>query len=175
MTDKLYGRPGQVNDDSFADDYDWIAAHARQMIRAHRANDAKALELEYLHFDHYLCHSLLWRHMKRQDSIWENGGRWFDGLSAEPEFPSPGWLRLRGEIAWVVGQEKWYHDPFDLELELCPTTGAFRGYIMRFGDHRPLAEKIQGSAKQGIPVGSWAFVFEIRRAEQVPAADRPRD
>jgi hypothetical protein len=144
------------------------------MIRAHRANDPKALELECLHFDHYLCHSLLWRHMKRQDRAWDNGGRWFDGLSADPEFPSPGRLRLRGEIAWVVGQEKWYYEPFDFELELSPATGAFRSYIIRFGDHRPLTEKTHGSAESGVPVGPWAFVFEGRAAEPGAAHDPAR-
>jgi hypothetical protein len=176
MADQPYRELVEENHDPFAEDYDQIAAYARQMIRARRANDPKALELEYLHFDHYLCHSLLWRHMRQQDkSIWDNGRRWFDGLSAEPDFPSPGRLRLRGEIAWVVGQEKWYYDPLDFELELCPTTGAFRGYIIRFGDHRPLAEKTHGSAKLGVPVGPWAFVFEKRRAEQGTVAERPRD
>jgi hypothetical protein len=163
MADMQCREPVGESDDPFAEDYGRIAAYARQMMRAHRANDSEALELEYLHFDHYLCNSLLWRHMKRQDKIWDNGERWFDGLSARPEFPSPGRLRLRGEIAWVVGQEKWYYDPLDFELELCPTAGAFRGYIIRFGDHRPLAQKTLGSAKRGVPAGPWAFVFEQRR------------
>ena len=170
MADKQDREVAEENDDPFAEDYDEMAAYARQMIRAHRANDSAALTLEYLHFDHYLCHSFLWRHMKRQDRAWDSSGRWFDGVSARPEFPSPARLRLRGEIAWVVGQEKWYYDPFDLELELCPTTGAFRSYTIRFGDHRPLAEKTSDTAKQGVPVGPWAFVFEQRRGEPGAAA-----
>src|ERR1700742_2685658 len=109
MADPQARPPLDENSNPFIEDYDQIAAYARQMMRAHRANDSKALALECLHFDHYLCHSLLCRHMKRQDRTWDIGERWFDGLSAHPEFPSPGQLRLRGEIAWVVGQEKWYY------------------------------------------------------------------
>ena len=162
MADKPCREPVEESEDPFARDYGRIAAYARQMIRAHSANDSEALELEYWHFDHYLCRSFLWRLMKRQDKLWDNGERWFDGLSAKPEFPSPGRLRLRGEIAWVVAQKIWYYDPLDLELELCPTTGPLRGYIIRFGDHRPLVEKTNDIAKPGVPVGPWAYVFEQR-------------
>jgi hypothetical protein len=174
MADEQHRQPSEEDSDPFAEDYDEIAAYARQMMRAHRAKDPKALALEYLHFDHYLCHSLLWRHMKRQDRAWDNGGRWFDGLSADREFPSPGRLRLRGEIAWVVGQERWYYDPLEFELDLCPATGAFRKYMIRFGDHRPLAEKTHGSAESGVPVGPWAYVFERRQPEPLASADRGR-
>jgi hypothetical protein len=143
-----------------AEDDEWIAAHVRQMIRAYRAKDAKAVDLAYLHFEHYLTKSILRRHLKRQDPLWDGTRRWFDGLEAEPEFPSLNRLRLRGEVTWVIGQEQWYYDPLEFELELCLTTGAFRGYVLRFGDHRPLIEKTLGSANGGMPVGRWAFTFE---------------
>jgi hypothetical protein len=163
--------PTDSEEDTFAWSDECIAALARQMMRAHRAGDSKALELEYGHVEHLLTNSILWRHLKRQDAAWSSG-RWFDGISAKPEFPSPSRLRLRGEVAWVIGQERWYYDPLDFELELCAVTGTLRGYVLRFGDHRPLAQKLVESAKEGIPCGAWAFVFERRRAERVAAADR---
>jgi hypothetical protein len=152
----------EVEEDPFAEDDEWLAAEVRQLFRAHRARDAKAVEVALFYFKHYLT-LILKRHLKKRDPLWGNS-RWFDGFDAEPEYPSPGRLRLRGEVCWVSGQEHWYYDPFDFEMELCPRTGQFRGCVFRFGDSRPLPEKVMGSAVSGTPVGGWAYEIERRRA-----------
>jgi hypothetical protein len=154
--------PQEAEEDPFAESDEWLAAEVRQLFRARRANDAKAVEVALFYFEHYLTLTVR-RLLRLRDPVWD-GSRWFDGLNAEPEYPSPGRLRLRGEVCWVSGQEHWYYDPFDFEMELCPQTGAFRGYVVRFGDHRPLSAKVSGSAASGVPVGGWAFTIERRRA-----------
>jgi hypothetical protein len=164
--------PQDGEEDSFAESDEWLAAEVRQLFRARRAGDAKAVEVALYYFEHYLTLTVK-RHLRLQDEVWSR--RWFDGLSAEPEYPAPGRLRLRGEVCWVDGQEHWYYDPFDFEMELCPKTGAFHGYAVRFGDHRPLSAKVSGSAVSVIPVGGWAFTIERRRAEFGAAADQPRE
>jgi hypothetical protein len=78
-------------------------------------------------------------------------------MNAEPEYPSPGRITVRGEVAWV--HKTWYYDPFDFEIEICPRSGELVKYVFRFGDHRPLSAKVSGSALAGIPVGGW--VYEI--------------
>jgi hypothetical protein len=152
---------------------EWLAAEVRQLFRADRAGDAKAIEVALFYFQHYLTVTLR-RHLRMRDPVWDGSRRWFDGLDAEPEYPSPGCLRLRGEVCWVSGQEHSYFDPFDFEMELCPQTGAFRGYVFRFGDSRPLAAKVWGSARSGVPIGGWAYVIERRRAEHAAPDDRGR-
>ena len=134
------------------------------------AGPAKAVEVALFNFEHYLTLTVR-RQLRLQDEVWDGSRRWFDGLSAEPEYPSPGRLRLRGEVCWVAGQEHWYYDPFDFEMELCPTTGAFRGYVVRLGDRRPLSVKVRGGAAAGVPVGGWAFTVVRSRAEPGAAAD----
>src|SRR5262249_28486721 len=115
------------------------------------------------------------RHLQMLDPVWDGSRRWFDGLYAEPEYPSPGRLWLRGEVCWVIGQEHWYYDPFDFEMELCPRTGAFRGCVFLFGDHRPLEAKVRGSAVSAVPVGGWVYKIERRRGEPVAESDHPRN
>jgi hypothetical protein len=163
----------EVEEDPFAEDDEWLAAQVRQLFRAHRAGDAKAVEVALFYFKHYLTLTLR-RHLKKRDPVWDGSRRWFDGLDAEPEYSSPGWLRLRGEVCWVRGQEHWYYDPFDFEMELCPRTGAFRGYVFRFGDHRPLAAKVRGSVASAVPVGGWVYEIE-RRCAAPGAADATRN
>lgn len=154
--------PRNAVDDLFAESDEWLAAEVRQLFRARRAGDAKAVEVALFYFEHYLTLTVR-RQLRFQDEVWDGSRRWFDGLSAEPEYPAPGRLRLRGEVCWVAGQEYWYYDPFDFEMELCPKTGAFRSYVVRFGDSRPLSAKISGSAASGVPVGGWAFTIERRK------------
>ena len=164
----------EAEEDPFAESDEWLAAEVRQLFRAHRAGDAKAVEVALFYFEHYLTLTLR-RHLRLRDAVWDGSRRWFDGLHAEPEYPSPGRLRLRGEVCWVCGQKHWYSDPFDFEMELCPRTGAFRGYVFRFGDFRPLETKVSGSAVSAVPVGGWAYEIERRRAELTARADRPHD
>jgi hypothetical protein len=153
----------------FAESDEWLAALVRQLLRAHRARDVKAVEVTYSYFEHYLGLTIK-RHLRLQDPEWTGSQRWFDGLFAEPEYPAPGRLRLCGELWWVSGQEHWYCEPFDFEMELCPMTGAFRGYVFRFGDHRPLEAKGIGSTAPASPVGGWAYTIERRRTYHGPSA-----
>lgn len=146
-------------DDPFAESDEWLAAEVRQLIRAQQANDAKAVEVAMFYLDHYLTLTVR-RQLQRRDPEWDGGRRWFDGLEAEPEYPAAGRVRLRGEVCWVSGQEHWYYEPFDFAMELCPETGAFRRYEVRFADHRPLSSKTHGSARAGVPVGDWAYIIE---------------
>jgi hypothetical protein len=152
----------EVVGDSFDDSDEWLAAEVRQLFRAYRAHDTKAIKVALFYLEHFLTLTLR-QHLRLQDPMWDGSRRWFDGLKAEPEYPSRGRLRLRGEVCWISGQECWYFDPFDFEMELCPRTGAFRRYVIRFGDHRRLAAKARGSALSGLPVGSWAHEIERRR------------
>src|ERR1700722_5161284 len=105
----------EVEEDPFAEDDEWLAAQVRQLCRAHRACDAKAVEVTLFYFKHRLTLTL-GRHLKKYDPVWSNtyrpagSYRWFDGLDAKPEFPAPGRVRLRGEVCWVSGQEHWYYD-----------------------------------------------------------------
>lgn len=159
-------------EDPFAESDEWLAAEVRQLFRAHRAHDVKAVEVAVFYFKGYLT-KILQRHLSKRDPAWDNSSwlgdnssyRWFDGLSGEPEFPAPGRLRLRGEVWWVIGQQHWYNDMLDFEIELCPKTGAFRRYVIRFGDHRPLEGKSPASTLSAVPVGGWAYVFERRSPE----------
>jgi hypothetical protein len=164
--------PQDAVEDPFAESDEWLAAEVRQLFRARRADDAKAVEVALFYFEHYLTLTVR-RHLRLRDEVWDGSRRWFDGLNAEPEYPAPGRLRLRGEVAWVSEMTHYYYDPFDFEMELCPRTGAFIGYVARFGDHRPLSAKVNGSAVSGTPVGGWAFTIERRKhAEPGAAADR---
>lgn len=158
----------EAEEDPFAESDEWLAAEVRQLFRAHRAGDAKAVVVASFYFKHYLMLTLK-RHLKKLDPVWD--GRWFDGLDAEPEYSSPGRLRLRGEACWVSGQEHWYHDPCDFEIALCPRTGAFRRYLFRFGDHRPLSAKVRGSALPVVPVGGWVYEIARRPTESERDAD----
>jgi hypothetical protein len=118
--------------------------------------------VELFHLEHYLC-LVLKRHL-RGNTLWDNSQRWFDGFGAvEAEYPSPGQLRIRATLTWVVGQEHWYYDPFEFELTLCPRTGTFRAYVFRFGDHRPLTEKSMNTAVDIPPKGGWGFEFSRNR------------
>ncbi len=153
--------PEYDSQDRFAESDEWLAAEVRQLFRAHRAGDEKAVEVALFYFEDFLFKTLQ-QHLRAYPS-WHNKGRWFDGMKATPEYPSTGRLRLRGELAWV--QDSWYYDPFDFELELCNVTGSLREYVFRFGDHRPLAEKTSCSAWNAIPVDGWAY--EIRRVAAV--------
>src|SRR5437879_3400205 len=126
MTEEQLRR--EAENDLNVESDEWLAAEVRQLFRAHRAGDAKAVEVALFYFEHYLTLTLR-RHLRMRGPVWDGSQRWFDGFSAEPEYPSPGRLRLRGEVCWVSGQEYWYYDPFDFEMEMCPRTGAFRGYV----------------------------------------------
>jgi hypothetical protein len=161
------------DDDQFADSEEWIAAQARQLFRARRDGDAKAIEVGMFHFEHYLTLTLR-RHLRRGDPPWEDKARWIDGLSrVRAEYPSAGRLRIQADATWVIGQEHWYDDPFEFELELCRRTGAFRRYVFRFGDRRPLAAKGMGREVVIPPRDGWEFEFERKRADQATAADPP--
>ncbi len=168
----------EVKEDIFAEHADWLAAEARQLFRAHRARDTKAVEVALFYFIDYMT-KILYRHLSTHDSAWDNSlrpldfpsHRWFDGLNAEPDFPAPGRLRLRGEVYWLIGQEQGHYDPLDFEIELCPMTGAFRRYVFRFGDSRPRAAKVRVSATPGIPVGAWAYEFARQNAKPSPGAN----
>jgi hypothetical protein len=160
--------PAGLQEDEFTESDEWLAAEVRQLFRAHRANDSKSMEVAVYYFYAYLQMTLQ-RHLRKCDPMWNRTAsllnnstpRWFDGLYPEPAFPEPGRLRVCGEICWV--EEAWYYDPFEFEIELCPKTGVFRAYVMRFGDHRLLSSKVPGSAAAGVPVGGWAYEFERRR------------
>jgi hypothetical protein len=157
--------------DPFAESDEWIAAQVRQLFRARRAEDAKAVEVELEYLDHYFTLTVR-RLLQRQDPAWDGRRRCFDGLNVRPEYPSPGVLRLRGEVCWMIDSGACYFDPFDSEIELCPRTGRLVRYTVHFGDHRPLAAKSeQGSAAAGPPVGGWAYTVERRAAEPARAPD----
>jgi hypothetical protein len=168
--------------DNFAEHAEWLAAEVRQLFRANRARDAKATEVTLVYFFDYVS-KVLSRHLSKHDRVWDSSfrpldfasHRWFDGISAEPEYPAPGCLRLRGTICWVLGQQQWHYDPLDFQMELCPKTGVFRRYIYRFGDSRPLAAKVKGCETPGVPVGGWVYEFEKRSAEPENAADGSRE
>ena len=67
---------------------------------------------------------------------------------------------MQAEATWVVGQELWYDDPWEFELQLCPRTGAFVGYVFRFGDHNPLEAKEMGRTVLIPPKGGWEHEFQ---------------
>jgi hypothetical protein len=166
--------PGAGDDDPFADSDEWIAAQARQLFRARSAEDEKAVEVAMFYLEHYLTLTLR-RHLRGKASSWDGMGRWLDGLSEKRvEYPWPGGVRIQAVVTWVVGQEHWYDDPFEFELELCPRNGAFGGYAFRFGDHLPLSAKGMGRAVSVPPPGGWAFEFRRGSAEQIAARDRGR-
>lgn len=162
-----------VEHDVFAGHAEWMAAEVRQLFRANQARDTRATEVALFYLFHYVS-KVLRRHLSQHDRAWDSSlrpldfasHRWFDGISAEPEYPAPGCLRLRGTICWVIGQEQWHYDPLDFQIELCPKTGVFQKYVFRFGDSRPLSAKLKGCATPGFPVGGWAYEFEKR----LPAA-----
>lgn len=164
--------PPEVEQDIFSEHAEWLAAEVRQLFRANRARDAKATEVALFYFFDYVS-KVLSRHLSKHDRAWDSSlrpldfasHRWFDGISAEPEYPAPGFLRLRGTICWVIGQERWHYDPLDFQIEVCPKTGAFERYVFRFGDSRPLSAKLKGCETPGAPVGEWAYEFEKRSAE----------
>jgi hypothetical protein len=160
-----------TSEDRFVEAEDHLAAQVRQLFRAHRAGDEEATQVELTYLDHFLTLTVR-RLLQFQDPVWDGSRRWFDGLNARPDYEVPGRLRLRGEVCWVSGQEHWYFDPFDAEIELYPRTGAFRSLVVRFGDQRPLSAKVNGSAVSGIPVGGWSFTIERHRAEQFAQTDR---
>src|SRR5689334_12768916 len=97
-----------AGEDPLAEDDEWLAAQVRQLFRAHRAGDTKAVEVALFYFTHNLTLTL-GRLLAKLDPVWDNVVRsnslyrWFDGLQAEPEYPSSGRLRLRGEVCWVSG------------------------------------------------------------------------
>jgi len=165
--------------DIFAEHAEWLAAEVRQLFRANQARDAKATEVALFYFFDTVS-KVLNRHLSKHDRAWDNSlrpldgasHRWFDGISAEPEYPAQGCLRLRGTICWVIGQERWLHDPLDFQIEVCPKTGVFKRYVFRFGDSRPLSTKIKGCETPGDPVGGWVYEFEKRSAA---AAESGRD
>jgi hypothetical protein len=173
------GQPrSEGNEDIFAEHGEWLAAEARQLFRAHRAQDTKAIEVALFYFLDNV-QKVLRRHLSIYDSVWDNSSRpldfschrWFDGFTTEPEFPAPGCLRLRGEVYWLIGQEQGHYDPLDFEIDLCPKTGEFQRYVFRFGDSRPRAAKVRPRASPGIPMGAWAYEFERRNAKPDPAAN----
>jgi hypothetical protein len=164
--------PLDIAQDIFAEHAEWLAAEVRQLFRASRARDAKAIEVALFYLFDYVS-KVLRRHLSEQEGAWDSSlqpldfasHRWFDGISADPEYPAPGCLRLQGTICWVVGQEQWHYDPLDFQIELCPNTGSFKRYSFRFGDSRPLSAKIKGCETPGVPMGAWAYEFEKRSAE----------
>ena len=103
---------------------------------------------------------------------WDGKHRWFDGINPiDLECPSPGRLHVRGTITWVVGQKVWYTDPFLFELELCPRTGAFLEYVIRFGDHRPLSSKAKDYEASDPPWAAGCLSFPgVARGKQLVEA-----
>jgi hypothetical protein len=148
---------------SFAEDEGWIAALARQVFRARGAGDTVAVEVTRFYLEGYLV-KVLQRHLRYRDPLWDgrlhndSAYRWLDNLNVDAEMPSPGRLELRGQIAWAIDQSHHY-DPFAFDLRLCPETGAFRGYVFRFGDHRPLSSKNNLNEPPPSPVGEWQYVI----------------
>ncbi len=124
-------------EDHFAFFAEWIAAHARLWLRAVDAGDATAIEVSLMHFRCFLVKALA-RHL-RDEPRWPSGDRWLDGIGiAVPEITSPGRLKLRDELVWATRDNQfWYEEPFELELELCPTTGAFQRYTSGMGTAAP--------------------------------------
>lgn len=163
------------DEDPFADSDEWIAAQARQLFRARRAEDGKAVEVAVFYLEHYLTLTLR-RHLHGEAFQWDGTERWLDGLSAtKVEYPSPGQLRIQAVLTWVIGRELWYDDPFEFELELYPFSEAFRQCVFRFGDLLPLSAKGMDRTVMIPPSGGWAFEFRRGRVEQITTADRPRD
>jgi hypothetical protein len=72
------------------------------------------------------------------------------------------YLDERRTICWVIGPALWYYDPLDFQIEVCPETGAFKRYVLRFGDSRPLSAKVKDCETAGLPAGGWAYEFERR-------------
>jgi hypothetical protein len=159
----------EADKDPFMESDEQIAAQVRQLFRARREDDRKAVEVEMFYLEGYLCLTLR-RHLRDSAYSWgSKSPRWIDGLSAiKVEYPSPGRLRIQAEAAWVVGQELWYDDPWEFELQLCPRTGAFVGYVFRFGDHYPLEKKKMGRTVSIPPKGGWEHEFRRGRIESVP-------
>ncbi len=73
----------RAEEDPFAEDDEWLAAEVRQLFRARRAGDAKAVEVALFYFEHYLTLTLR-RHLRLRDPAWDGSRRWLDGLDAEP-------------------------------------------------------------------------------------------
>jgi hypothetical protein len=153
----------------FADHGEWMAALVRLGLQALRADDAKAVEAALFCLRDYLV-KVLRRHLSK-DPHWDSKGRGLDALNeGPPDTALPGRFKLGGQLMWATAdQQHRYRDPFELDLELCPVTGAFRRYTMRFADNRPLAEKAisyhTDTAVAGREKDGWAFVFHGERLD----------
>src|SRR5262245_4193647 len=134
----------------------WLSAEVRQLFRARRAGDSNAVKMALFYFEDFLFKKVQ-RQLSLRHPEWGVRFRYFDGMKAEPQYPAPGCIALRGEVAWAGNDEGHRYDPFHIEVELCQKTGELIRYVFRFGDHRPLAENVSGSAVSGVPVGGWAY------------------
>src|SRR4051794_22563940 len=114
--------------DSFADSDEWIAAQCRQLFRAVRAEDSKAVEVCLFYLRNFLVKTL-GSHLLR-DLGWNSNERWLDGLGeAFPEIRLPVGLTLRDECIWATRDDQhWYSEPFQFEIDLDPADGSLRWY-----------------------------------------------
>jgi hypothetical protein len=158
------------SNDIFLQHGEWIAAQGRQLIRAHRAKDEKAIEVSWFYLADNLQKVLL-RHLNLHvtepnsstSESFAGLGFWFDGIACRAPEISNGRVHVRSRIAWVINNEGWHYDPFEFELELCPKSGDFVSYVFRFGDSRPRSEKTTPCDETCLPKGGWAFEFSKSR------------
>src|SRR5260370_12878173 len=147
----MHDDPKENNDDAFGEFDEWLAAQVRQYFSAVNAADSKAVEVCLFYLEGHLVKTL-GRHLWK-DPRWDSRECWLDGLSAVTiETNRPGHLRLRAVLTWADKEQRhWYDEPFAFEIELSPVSGAFENSSFRFGDHRPLAEKMLPSCSTVMP------------------------
>jgi hypothetical protein len=139
---------------------DQLVAYARQYVRMlHDQHDRAVRELSLLRLDSFL-ETILPILLAIQDSKWDGSPRWIDGTGLELVTLDPGCVRFQSGRTYVMlKQSRWYYQPCEFEMEFCPSTGAFKKYVLRFGDYRPL-KACRESADPNNPVGGWAYQFE---------------
>jgi hypothetical protein len=118
-----------------------LAAWIRQLLRARRARDAIAEELEAVS----VCTAVSWLLAEHLESAgkWESTERWLDGLiGASVIIEGRDQVKVVGQMTWGLADKPGGHqwaDPFEAQFELA--RGGISRYTIRFGDNRPLREK----------------------------------
>lgn len=166
-------KPKAFEEHSLAEWDAYLAAQARQLFRAAHAKDKEAVSETIDHLGTWLACML--NLLLQDDPQWEPNTYFLDNLAGAPfEFRPPCSLRVRDRI-WIertdpatgisAESELKYvcmlgdREPFELELELRPQSGAFHGCIYRFGDRRRLVDLTAGTDGTWPADDGWAFVY----------------
>lgn len=121
-----------------------IAVYVRQLFRAHAAADPEAVEWSLQCHQHFLIAAVAYQLRKEPRWGWDtlnpHKQLWHYLEETLLEILPPNTLIASGGLTWS-DRDGSYLEPFEYEVNVSPSTGAFRSYRFRFGDDRPLAEK----------------------------------